>query len=245
MTVTSSARPRLRPSYWTSPVVYAIMRWIIARLMHILYRYQISGSENFPTSGATVVAVNHLHFLDPAAVAPAVSRQIVTLAADKWQDNPAIGLFLRLAGSIFVARGEVDRKALRACLAVLRNDGVLAIAPEGTRSRTGQLQRARPGVAYLATRTNATIVPVAFWGIERLRDWLTLRRPRCNVVIGQPFRLAVANGHLTTEDLQELADAVTIQIGRLLPPKYWGVYRERIAAVEASEAELPIVPVRP
>ncbi|MBC7236960.1 MAG: 1-acyl-sn-glycerol-3-phosphate acyltransferase, partial [Chloroflexi bacterium] len=230
MTATSSTRGRLRPSYKTSPVVYAVMRWIIGRLMHVLYRYEIQGQENFPPHGAVIVAVNHLHILDPAAVAPAVSRQIVTLAADKWQHNFLINLFLRLAGSIFVQRGEVDRKALRACFEVLENGGVLAIAPEGTRSKTGRLQRAKPGVAYLATRTDAVIVPVAFWGVEKLRQWLKLRRPRCQVIIGKPFRLLVPKGKLSTDDLQELADVVAVQIGRLLPEEYRGIYAERIAA---------------
>jgi 1-acyl-sn-glycerol-3-phosphate acyltransferase len=243
MTASSSARPSLRPTYKASPVVYAILRWIIGCLMRILYRYEIHGRENVPSQGALIVAVNHLYLLDPLVVAPAVSRQIVTLAADKWLKNPLIGGFLKSAGSIFVARGEVDRKALRACLEVLGGGGALAIAPEGTRSRNGQLQRARPGVAYLATRTNATILPVAFWGVEKLRTWGKLRRPRCQVIIGKPFRLRQSQDKLSTAELQGLADVVSTQIAYLLPESYRGVYAESVAALEAGEADLPIVPM--
>jgi 1-acyl-sn-glycerol-3-phosphate acyltransferase len=243
MTASSSARPRFRPSYKVSPVVYGLMRWIIGRLMRILYRYEIIGRENVPSRGALIIVVNHLHLLDPLAVAPAISRQIVTLAADKWQSNPLIGVFLKLAGSIFVARGEVDRKALRACLELLAEGGALAVAPEGTRSRNGQLQRARPGAAYLATRTNAVILPVAFWGVEKLRTWCKLRRPRCQVIIGKPFRLQQTKKKPSTEELQDLADAVFVQVARLLPESYRGVYAQSVAAVEAGEAELPIVPI--
>jgi 1-acyl-sn-glycerol-3-phosphate acyltransferase len=243
MTASSSARPSPRSTYKVSPVLYAVMRWLIGCLMRILYRYEIHGRENVPSQGALIVAVNHLHLLDPLAVAPAVSRQIVTLAADKWRNNPLIGVFLKLAGSIFVARGEVDRKALRACLELLDDGGALAVALEGTRSRTGQLQRARPGAAYLAMRTNAMILPVAFWGVEKLRTWCKLRRPRCQVIIGKPFRLRQSKDKLSTAELQDLADAVSIQIARLLPESYRGVYAESAAAVEAGKADLPIVPV--
>ncbi len=75
------------------------------------------------------------------------ARQIITLAASKWYNNLIVGSILRLAGVIFVRRGEVDREALRQCLDVLHNGGVLAIAPEGTRSRTGGLQEAKAGIA--------------------------------------------------------------------------------------------------
>lgn len=235
MSATTSAKKKPRPSYETSPVVYAILKWIITRLMHILYRYEVTGQENFPLSGPTMIVVNHLHLFDPGAVAPVVPRRIVTLAAGKWRTNILIRSFLRLAGAIFIRRGEVDRQALRACIEVLSKGGVLAIAPEGTRSKTATLQRAKPGVAYLATRMKSVLVPVAFWGIEKLGDWKRLKRPTCKVVIGRPFRLPRTSEKPSIAELQELADLVSIQIGLLLPERYRGVYTERIAAIEAGE----------
>lgn len=222
---------------------YGTLKPIFTFLMHILYRYHAEGLENIPSSGPTILVVNHLHIFDPGVVMPLVSRRIVTLAADKWQHHFLFGRMLRWAGVIFVRRGEVDRVALRACLDVLKRGGVLAIAPEGTRSRAGALQRAKPGIAYLATRTNAVLVPIAHWGVERLSDWKRLKRPECRVVIGRPFRLVPTQGKLTTAQLQELADAIMIQHGRLLPPSYRGVYAEQIAALEAGEdLALPLIP---
>jgi 1-acyl-sn-glycerol-3-phosphate acyltransferase len=236
MTATASVK-RVRLPYETSPAVYRVIKWIFDRLMHILYRYEVTSLGPFPASGPTIIAVNHLHLFDPGAVAPVVPRQIVTLAAEKYMNNLLIGSLLRLAGSIFVRRGEVDREALRWCLNVLSKGGVLAVAPEGTRSRTGAMQRAKPGIAYLALRTNATIVPIAFWGIERLKDWAHLRRPTCQVVIGNPFRLPQLTEKPNTEKLQELADLIMLRIGLLLPESYRGVYATRIAAIEAGQSD--------
>jgi 1-acyl-sn-glycerol-3-phosphate acyltransferase len=232
----SKARRRLDPHFRTSPFVYGIMKWVVTRIMHLLYRYEVVGAENFALEGPAIVVVNHLHLLDPLAVAPISPRQIVTLAASKWRSNLLVGTVLRLAGVIFVRRGEVDREALRACQNVLSAGGMLAIAPEGTRSRTGQLQHAKAGVAYITMRTGATLLPVAVWGVEKLSMWFRFKRPTCYVAVGRPFRLSRPDGKITTDILREMADEVMIEIGRMLPSEYRGVYAETIAAVDAGES---------
>ena len=205
------------------PIVYRTVRLIISVLMRIVYRYRVTGLENVPADGAAIFAMNHLHLFDPAAVGAAVPRQTVVMAADKWADHWFVRLFLKAAGTIYVRRGEVDRAALKACLEVLDAGGALALAPEGTRSRTGVLQRAKPGIAYLATRTNAVIVPIACWGVEKVRDWKRLKRPTCTVAIGVPFQMSFA-GRATSEQLQQYADQVMIRIAELLPESYRGYY---------------------
>lgn len=235
MTASATAK-RARASYETDPRMYRFLKWLLSTFMRLAYDYRVTGQENVPRGGPMILAVNHLHLFDPLATAPAVPRQIVTLAAAKWQGNALVGWFLRSAGSIFVRRGEVDRQALRACLEVLGKGEALAIAPEGTRSRVGALQRAKPGIAYLATRANAPIVPVAVWGVERFREWRHLRRPACHVAIGKPFRLPQVEDRPSTDTLQHYADLVMLRIGLQLPPEYRGVYAERVAAIERGES---------
>ena len=236
MTAAVRAKRPLRKRFDTSPATYRALKAFGTWLVRFLYRYEITGIENIPEAGATILAINHLHLLDPFAVMPIVPRQIITLAASKWYHNLIVGSLLRLAGVIFVRRGEVDREALRQCLDVLRNDGMLAIAPEGTRSRTGSLQSAKAGIGYLAARSDALIVPVAIWGVEHLRDWLHLRKPTCYVAIGHPFRPERPEGKLSGEDLQQMADQVMVRIAELLPPEYRGVYTGRVAAGNAAAA---------
>lgn len=226
-----------RATYDTSPLVYRIMRVIFSSLMHVLFRFTIIGREHVPASGPLIVAVNHLHLLDPAAVMPAVPRKIVTMAKEEWAGASFAGLMLRLAGVVFVRRGEVDRQALRDAAAVLNGGGVLAIAPEGTRSKDAALQPAKPGIAYLALRGDVAILPVAHWGIERVGDWKRLRRPSCHTVIGKPFRLPPRTGKLDPETLQHLSDLVMVRLGMQMPERYRGVYAERIAAAERGESD--------
>lgn len=234
----ASQEERTLGDYEGHPVIYGIMKCIISFLMRLVYRYRVVRSAPFPQEGPVIIVVNHLHLLDPGVIAPVIPRRVVTLAADKWRKRPLSRWFLRAAGSIFVRRGEVDRRALRACLQVLSDGGVLAIAPEGTRSEGIGLQRAKAGVAYLAARTGAQIVPIAHTGVEKLAEWKRLRRPTCRVVIGEAFRLPeVARGELNSEKLQEFADLIMIRVGLLLPEEYRGVYREQIAAAASRGAE--------
>ena len=230
--------PRLpRAKYEASPIIYQLMKWIITALVHFLYRYTVIGKENVPRHGPLIVAVNHLHMLDPGIVAPAIPRQIITLAAGKWKEHFAVRSFLQLAGVIYVRRGKVDRRALRACLDILHQGRVLALAPEGTRSRTGMLQRAKPGITYLATKAGAVILPVGFWGVEKIGQWKRFKRPQCHITIGRPFRLPRLPGERTADTLQDMADKVMLRIGLLLPEAYRGVYAKRIAAIEAGQSD--------
>lgn len=232
---------KARPEYYTSRFVYRTLWWIINLLVRLVFRYRAQGQDNMPDGGPVIIVVNHLHLSDPGMVVCAVRRQIVTLAAGKWLDHGLVRAFLRGAGTIFVRRGEVDRKALRACLDVLGRGMALAIAPEGTRSRTGQLQRAKAGVAYIARQSNAVIVPIASWGQERLSEWRPWRRPRCQTVIGRPFQLDFGEEKANTERLQELSDAIMVQIARLLPESYRGYYANQAARYQGEDVPLGIV----
>ncbi len=235
----ATAWRRLSPYFRTTLGAYRALRWLIASIIRVLFRYSAEGLENIPPTGPVILVVNHLHLIDPAVVAAAVHRKIVTLATSKWRTNVLIAAFLKVAGVIFVRRGEVDRRALKACLDVLGRGEMLALAPEGTRSRTGGLGLGKPGVAYIAHRADAVIVPVAHWGVERFRELRHLRRLDCHVVIGKPFRLPELAGRVTTEQLQEMADLVMVQIGQYLPESYRGVYAEQIAAYLAGLVESP------
>ena len=227
-----------RAAYFTSRLGYRFLWWVFYSLIRIAYRYRPTTRPDFPKSGPTIVAVNHLHMTDPAAVSPILPRQTVTLAAGKWRRSFVVDAILRVAGVIYVRRGEIDREALRQCQHVLAQEGVLAIAPEGTRSRSGAMQQAKSGIAYLALRSNAVIVPVAIAGTERLRDWLRLKRPTLRVVMGEPFRLPNPGSRPSAAELQHLADLVMIKLGLELPESYRGYYAKEIAAVESGQSHV-------
>ena len=105
----------------------------------------------------------------------------------------------------------------------------MAVAPEGTRSRTGGLQQGRDGAVYLASRTGATIIPVVAWGQERAFEaWRRLRRPEIHVRIGAPIHLPPGAERGRTAELHGYTDELMLTLARMLPEQYRGVYAERV-----------------
>jgi 1-acyl-sn-glycerol-3-phosphate acyltransferase len=115
---------------------------------------------------------------------------------------------------------------MRAALDYLRTkQGMLGIAPEGTRSRVGKLIQAKPGVAMLAEKANVPIIPVAIRGSEdAMRKILSLQRPKLIVRFGKPFMLPPMQRENRDVSLQANTDEIMCRIAALLPPEYHGYY---------------------
>ena len=215
---------------WYQAISYRIW-WILAQvLFNGLCRLEVYGRVNVPEKGPFIVATNHLQFLDPPLVMVAMSsRPITVLAAEKWADSWPISWLLKSVGAIFVRRGEVDRVALDKCLTVLQRGGILGLAPEGTRSPTGTMQRGKPGIAYIAVKADVPILPVGVSGQEKIvAEWKRLRRPRIAVRIGKPFELQPVRGRQKGEQLQARTDEVMSHIAALVREDLRGVYADSV-----------------
>jgi 1-acyl-sn-glycerol-3-phosphate acyltransferase len=204
---------------------YRLVRGVIGVLIRLLSHLEIEGLEHVPDKGPYLLVSNHLHWLDPPLFAVACPHRPYVFAAEKWETHWLLGPFLRSFDTIFVNRGEVDRKALRKALAILEGGGILGLAPEGTRSKTGAMQRGRSGAAYMAYRTRAELLPVVATGQEKLFPSLwRLRRAKVRVVFGTPFEPPPVEGRATAAQVHAFADEIMYHLAALLPPEYRGVY---------------------
>jgi 1-acyl-sn-glycerol-3-phosphate acyltransferase len=213
---------------WYVKIWYRIVWAVVKVLSSLLCRVETDGWSNMPEKGPFIIASNHLHFFDPPLVLVGIPyREVTALAAEKWARVWPVNWLLKSVGAIFVRRGEVDREALAKCLAVLQQGGILGVAPEGTRSRTGTMQRGKPGIAYLATKLSVPIVPVGISGQEKIiAEWKHLHRPHVIVRVGQPFRLQPVHGQQKGEQLQARADEVMQHIAALVREDLRGVYAD-------------------
>jgi 1-acyl-sn-glycerol-3-phosphate acyltransferase len=171
------------------------------------------------------MVTNHLHWLDPPALSVAYPYRPYIFAAGKWERHWFFGPFFRSLDGIFVKRGEVDRKALRQALAVLEAGGVLGMAPEGTRSKTGTMQRGRSGAAYMAYRAGVPVLPVVLTGQEKVFPSLRrFRRATIRVVYGPPFEPPPVDGKASAAQAHAFADEIMYRLSAILPPEYRGLY---------------------
>jgi 1-acyl-sn-glycerol-3-phosphate acyltransferase len=186
--------------------------WLALRTTaRLLWGVRSLGAERVPAHGAVVVACNHISNWDPVLVGVACPRELHFLAKEELFRNRLFGGLIRGVNALPVRRGALDRRALGLAVGVLKRGGVLLVFPEGTRSRSGELGEARPGVAYIASAGGAVIVPAAITGSHELARAL-LRRRRVRIAFGEPFEAGPA---CSREGYEALTDRIMRAIGDL------------------------------
>lgn len=191
----------------------------------------VEGLENIPAEGPAILMMNHIAFIDSLLVVSTAKRNVVPLAKKEVYDYPVVGIFPRLWGVVPVRRGEFDRKAVQQIMAVLDAGEIVLVAPEGTRGMA--LGPAKEGVAYMAARSGAPVVPVALNntnGFPALRFTARWRGPGATLHYGKPFRFKPEYRRARSEQLRVMINEAMYVLAALLPPERRGLYSDLSSA---------------
>lgn len=217
---------------------------LIARIgARAVARIRLEGLEHIPRTGPVILAVNHISNLDGVVTGAFITdalkrRRIHWLGKREMFDWPVLGWMAAHGGVHPVDRASADVEAFRLATRILEAGHVLLVFPEGTRSPTGELQEAKDGVALLALRTGAQIVPVGLNNTDAV--WRKGRKvpmpfPRRTVTmrVGEPFTLAEV---LPPDADRRKAKAIATRtimgrIAELLDPRHRGVYADAVRPV--------------
>jgi 1-acyl-sn-glycerol-3-phosphate acyltransferase len=190
--------------------------------------------SRIPAHGPLILVGNHVNFLDaPILITHLQPRRVVALVKEETWNNPALGMLFKTWKAIPIRRGEVDMGAFREALQVLKDGQMLAIAPEGTRSGNGVLQKGQTGMVPLAIKSGAPILPVVYFGAERF--WKNIRglnRTPFTIRVGRPFQLKTLESLPSREQREQMTTEIMYQIAALLPPAYRGYYSDMSKATE-------------
>lgn len=215
------------------------LRSILLTIFPIVARLEIQNLQNIPLQGAVLLSHNHLSRLDGPLLFMLAQREDATwLVAHTYRKVPLLNWFVNSIGGIWINREIADLAALKLALTHLRAGGLLGIAPEGYISHSGGLRQAKTGVAYLADKGQARVVPIAISGTDRVfHELLRFRRARVRVKVGEAFILPPVSRDRRDEDLQSNTDEIMYQIAALLPEGYRGVYKPAVAEPLPTDSE--------
>ncbi len=204
-----------------------LVNWFLRGVFSIICKIDKEELKKIPREGPLILVGNHVNFLEAPVVFPILNNANVHGIAkvESW-NNPLFNFLFNIWGFIPIERGTIDREAFRKSFEVLEKGQILAVSPEGTRSKDGLLLQGKPGIVALAARSKVPMLPVVFYGYENFWDNLKhLRRTDFHVVVGNPFALVTTGTGFSKEARQEATDEIMFKIAALMPKKYHGFYQ--------------------
>ena len=208
------------------------MKWlvnsIVKFIVNILLKIDDSELEKVPQEGPLISVANHVNFLDvPVIISHLHPRPTTGLVKKENWEHPFFRFLFNVWDGIPIDRDSMDFTAFKEAKKALDEKKILAVSPEGTRTKDGQLIRAKSGIALLASQVDVPILPMAYWGQENFsKNIKRLKRTPMIIKVGRQFRINFEGKRKSKELMQDAADAIMLEIAKLMPKKYHGVYSD-------------------
>ncbi|MBP6268254.1 MAG: MFS transporter [Rhizobacter sp.] len=146
-----------------------LWRFVAWLSIHLAYRVKVVGSSNIPAEGAALLAPNHVSYLDALVVSAATPRPIRFVMDHRIFKTPVLGWLFKAAKAIPIASAKEDPVALECAYKAIEDalaaGELVCMFPEGALSHDGELAELRPGIARLAERCGAPVVPMFLEGL--------------------------------------------------------------------------------
>lgn len=212
--------------------MYSLSRKIAHPLFRASFRITVRGLANLPKTGSVILVANHQSFCDSLFLPVVMDRPVTFLAKAEYFDRWSSRVFMEAFGQIPIRRGNGPEsiRALALATELLESGSVLALYPEGTRSRDGAVHRGHAGAARLALETGAAVVPIGLSGTEKVQPvGSRFLRPmaRVGVTLGVPRWISaedVAAAGSKKVALKSFTEDFMREIARLSNRPYIDVY---------------------
>lgn len=143
---------------------YNTVKGFARLLLSLIYRVEIEGKEHIPKNSKGIVSSNHFNLMDPILLGAFLPRKINYMAKEELFSNKLFGLILNKLGVFPVKRSGTDIGAIKTALRILNRGEIFGIFPEGTRSKSGEFLKAKPGSAMIAIKSQSPVIPIAIMG---------------------------------------------------------------------------------
>ena len=193
---------------------YKRLHRVLAPMFRFVWRIKVYGRDNVPADGAVMFCSNHIAAKDPIMIAASCKRPITFIGKKELFKVPLLGWLIKKLGAIPLDRGGKDVGAIKTAVEALKNDGALAIFPQGHRY-PGENPATTPtknGAALICYRSKCDVIPVCIKTKDHKYHFLG----RIEIVFGKPIKYAdfgFVNGG--TEEYRAATDKIFGEVLRL------------------------------
>lgn len=184
-----------------------VLKIVLFPIYRLIFWYSVEGLENIPKDKGVIFCSNHISMLDPVLWVIVVRQRLCFMSKKEMFNNKILAWLLKKLDVFPVDREGKDLKAIKTAIKTVKENRVLGIYPEGTRSKDGTPQQAKPGVSYIARSAKCDVVPAAIKCKGKLRPF-----KRVKMVVGNPISNATLFDGVEKNDLQTPADRIMSEI---------------------------------
>ena len=152
-------------AYW---FIFNAIQYALKGIFKLLYRVSIKGIDKIPKNGKYIICSNHLSYLDPVLIGAYMPRYTYFMAKKELFSVSFLSNLVTYLNAFPVNRDIIDRKTFNIALNILKNENVLALFPEGTRSTDGKIKEGKKGVGLISILSGAPIIPMVITGSNKI-----------------------------------------------------------------------------
>jgi len=204
---------------------YKFLNLTLGTFIKLVFIKKVEHRERIPKKGRIIIASNHQSFFDFLCFSAIAGRPVHYLAAERFFKSPLWKAIMDMTGQIKVDRTKSDKGGIFSMAAsVLEQDRAFGIFPEGTRSRTGKLQKTFTGVAKFAVWCRSQILPVGI--INAFEVWPPNKKfpkfaKKIIIKIGEPIDISkYYDRGLEEGDYRRITDYVMVRIAEMINEEY-------------------------
>jgi 1-acyl-sn-glycerol-3-phosphate acyltransferase len=184
-----------------------------------LAKVSSTGKHHIPKNGGCILMMSHISALDPVVcMGEITNRYVIPMTKIENTESSVLRFFVWWWGSYTINRDTVDRRALETSIALLKAGNMILVAPEGTRHPEG-MGEAKDGLAFIATKSDAIILPAAISDTNTFRTrWKNRNRALAHVTFGRPFKFKTeGRSHIPREELSQMTQEAMYQLAIAQP----------------------------
>ncbi len=188
--------------------LYRIIQFTLRGIFKSLYRTEVIGLEKVPRSGRVLLCCNHISYVDPVVIGAYIPRYTYFMAKKELFKVSFLSNLVTFLNAFPVRRDTTDRYAFDTSIKILKDDNLLGLFPEGTRSTDGIIREGKKGIGLIALLSRSDILPVAISGSNEIiqKPHKRVFFPRIRLIVGD----VIKTGRIIDENERKVAIAIIV-----------------------------------